>query len=312
MSGKYINPFTDFGFKKIFGEEANKDILRDFLNELLRDEQGDIKSINFKKNEHIGNLTLDRKAIFDIYCENERGEKFIVEMQKAKHNFFKDRSVFYSTFPIREQAKRGDWNYELNAVYTIAILDFVFDEDKDNNDKFLYKVKLSDIETQKVFYDKLTFIYIEMPKFRKSLAECKNHFERWLYILRNLEKFDRYPIELQEKIFEKLFGVAEVANLTPEQLDEYDESLKVYRDLKGCLDTAFDDGFNEAIKELTPQLEQERQRVEDEKQRAEEEKQRAEEAISQIKQQKQVMHNALQSLIDSGMNETDARKILNI
>jgi predicted transposase/invertase (TIGR01784 family) len=305
MSGKYINPFTDFGFKKIFGEEANKDILRDFLNELLREEQGDIKSINFKKNEHIGNLTLDRKAIFDIYCENERGEKFIVEMQKAKHNFFKDRSVFYSTFPIREQAKRGDWNYELNAVYTIAILDFVFDEDKDNNDKFLYKVKLSDIETQKVFYDKLTFIYIEMPKFRKSLAECKNHFERWLYILRNLEKFDRYPIELQEKIFEKLFGVAEVANLTPEQLDEYDESLKVYRDLKGCLDTAFDDGFNEAIKELTPQLEQERQR-------AEEEKQRAEAAISQIKQQKQVMHNALQSLIDSGMNETDARKILNI
>jgi predicted transposase/invertase (TIGR01784 family) len=298
MSGKYINPFTDFGFKKIFGEEANKDILRDFLNELLRDEQGDIKSINFKKNEHIGNLTLDRKAIFDIYCENERGEKFIVEMQKAKHNFFKDRSVFYSTFPIREQAKRGDWNYELNAVYTIAILDFVFDEDKDNNDKFLYKVKLSDIETQKVFYDKLTFIYIEMPKFRKSLAECKNHFERWLYILRNLEKFDRYPIELQEKIFEKLFGVAEVANLTPEQLDEYDESLKVYRDLKGCLDTAFDDGFNEAIKELTPQLEQERQR--------------AEAAISQIKQQKQVMHNALRSLIDSGMNETDARKILKI
>ena len=298
MSGKYINPFTDFGFKKIFGEEANKDILRDFLNELLRDEQGDIKSINFKKNEHIGNLTLDRKAIFDIYCENERGEKFIVEMQKAKHNFFKDRSVFYSTFPICEQAKRGDWNYELNAVYTIAILDFVFDEDKDNNDKFLYKVKLSDIETQKVFYDKLTFIYIEMPKFRKSLAECKNHFERWLYILRNLEKFDRYPIELQEKIFEKLFGVAEVANLTPEQLDEYDESLKVYRDLKGCLDTAFDDGFNEAIKELTPQLEQERQR--------------AEAAITQIKKQKQVMHNALQSLIDSGMNETDARKILNI
>ena len=307
--GKYINPFTDFGFKKIFGEEANKDILLDFLNELLREEQGEIKSISFKKNEHIGNVALDRKAIFDIYCENERGEKFIVEMQKAKHNFFKDRSVFYSTFPIREQAKRGDWNYELNAVYTIAILDFVFDEDKDNNDKFLYKVKLSDIETKKVFYNKLTFIYIEMPKFRKSLAECKTHFDRWLYILRNLEKFDRYPIELQEKIFEKLFGVAEVANLTPEQLDEYDESLKVYRDLKGCLDTAFDDGFddgfNKAIQELTPQLEQERQRTD-------KAKQRAEEAIEQLKKQEQVIHNALQSLIDGGMSKADARKILNI
>ena len=335
--GKYINPFTDFGFKKIFGEEANKDILLDFLNELLRDEQGEIKSINFKKNEHIGNVALDRKAIFDIYCENERGEKFIVEMQKAKHNFFKDRSVFYSTFPIREQAKRGDWNYKLNAVYTIAILDFVFEEDKNNQDKFFYKVKLSDIHTNKVFYDKLTFIYIEMPKFRKSLADCETHFERWLYVLRNLEKFDRYPVELQEKIFEKLFGVAEVANLSPEQLDEYDESLKVYRDLKGCLDTAFDDGFKEAIKELSPQLDQERRRVGAEKQRAKEadkrakvEKQRAEEADKRAKEEKrraeeadkrakeerqraeQVLQKALQAMLDNGISEADARNSLGL
>ena len=335
--GKYINPFTDFGFKKIFGEEANKDILLDFLNELLRDEQGEIKSINFKKNEHIGNVALDRKAIFDIYCENERGEKFIVEMQKAKHNFFKDRSVFYSTFPIREQAKRGDWNYKLNAVYTIAILDFVFEEDKANQDKFFYKVKLSDIHTNKVFYDKLTFIYIEMPKFRKSLADCETHFERWLYVLRNLEKFDRYPVELQEKIFEKLFGVAEVANLSPEQLDEYDESLKVYRDLKGCLDTAFDDGFKEAIKELSPQLDQERRRAGAEKQRAEAEKQRAKEADKRAKAEKQrakeadkrakeadkrakeekqraeqVLQKALQAMLDNGISEADARNSLGL
>ena len=328
--GKYINPFTDFGFKKIFGEEANKDILLDFLNELLRDEQGKIKSINFKKNEQIGNVALDRKAIFDIYCENERGEKFIVEMQKAKHNFFKDRSVFYSTFPIREQALRGDWNYELNAVYTIAILDFVFDEDREHLDKFLYKVKLSDIHTNKVFYDKLTFIYIEMPKFRKSLAECQTHFERWLYVLRNLEKFDRYPVELQEKIFEKLFGVAEVANLSPDQLDEYDESLKVYRDLKGCLDTAFDDGFQEATKELTPQIEQERQRAEkadkraaEEKQRAEEEKQRAEEekqramkadkrAADAAKRAERTFQKALQALIANGLSEDAAKKQLGL
>ena len=263
MSGKYINPFTDFGFKRLFGEEANKDILMDFLNELLREEQGEIKELTFKKSEQLGRQLVDRKAIFDIYCENEKGEKFIVEMQKAKHDFFKDRSVFYSTFPIREQAERGEWNYKLNAVYTIAILDFVFEEDKLDPDKMLYRVKLSDIETNKVFYDKLSFIYLEMPKFKKSLDECDNHFERWLYVLRNLEKIDKYPDALQEKIFKKLFGEAEIASLAPEELEEYDDSLKVYRDMKGCIDTAHSEGYQEAVEEMSHEL----QRVEQEKQK---------------------------------------------
>jgi len=126
---RYINPFTDYGFKKLFGEEPNKDLLLDFLNVLLQEEQGEIKSLTYLKNEHLGTGELDRKAIFDLYCENEKGEKFIVELQKTKQNFSKDRTVYYSTFPIREQAKRADWNYELKAVYTVAILDFVFDED---------------------------------------------------------------------------------------------------------------------------------------------------------------------------------------
>ena len=166
---KYVNPFTDFGFKKLFGEIPNKALLLDFLNELLKEEQGQITDLTYLKSEHVGDSTLDRKAIFDIYCENQRGEKFIVELQKAKQNFFKDRTLFYSTFPIREQAKRAEWNFELKAVYTIAILDFVFDEDKKEKHKFRYDVKLSDIETKKVFYDKLTFIYLERPKFNKSL-----------------------------------------------------------------------------------------------------------------------------------------------
>ncbi len=90
---KYINPFTDYGFKKIFSEEPNKDLLLDFLNELLYEEQGRIVSLTYLKNEHLSSSELDRKAIFDLYCENEKGEKFIVELQKAKQNFFKDRTL---------------------------------------------------------------------------------------------------------------------------------------------------------------------------------------------------------------------------
>lgn len=239
---RYINPFTDYGFKKLFGEEPNKDLLLDFLNVLLKEEQGEITDLTYLKSEHLGTSEIDRKAIFDLYCENERGEKFIVELQKTKQNFFKDRTVYYSTFPIREQAKRADWNYELKAVYTIAILDFVFDEDKSDLAKFRYDVKLTDTETKEVFYDKLTFIYLEMPKFNKTVDELETRFDKWLYVLRNLNRLDRVPEKLRERIFEKLFDAAEIAKFTPEQIRSYEDSLKFYRDLKNSLDTAKEEG----------------------------------------------------------------------
>jgi len=235
---KYINPFTDFGFKRLFGEEMNKDLLIDFLNEILKDQQGRIVDLSYLKTEQLGKSELDRKAIFDLYCENEKGEKFIVEMQKSKQNFFKDRSVYYSTFPIQEQAQKSDWNYELKAVYTIGILDFVFDSDKKENEKFRYDVKLQDVETNKTFYDKLTFIYFEMPKFEKQIDELETHFDKWFFVLKNLHKLDRLPENLQEKVFERVFEVAEIAKFTREEYRSYEDSLKYYRDLKNSLDTA--------------------------------------------------------------------------
>ncbi|MCC6723339.1 MAG: PD-(D/E)XK nuclease family transposase [Saprospiraceae bacterium] len=247
---KYINPFTDFGFKKLFGEEPNKDLLLDFLNELLKEQEGNIKELTYLKNEHLGAGDTDRKAIFDLYCENERGEKFIVELQKSKQNFFKDRTLYYATFPIQEQAKRADWNYELKAVYTVAILDFVFDDDKTERNKYRYDVKLTDTETCKVFYDKLTFIYLEMPKFDLEVDELETRFDKWLYVLKNLNRLDAIPDRLRERIFERLFEVAEVAKFSREELLSYEDSLKYYRDLKNSLDTAFEEGKVHGLRDV--------------------------------------------------------------
>lgn len=245
LKEKYINPFTDYGFKKLFGEEPNKDLLLDFLNELLKEEQGHITNLKYLKNEQIGIGELNRNAIFDLYCENEKGEKFIVELQKSKQKFFKDRTLYYSTFPIRDQAKRGDWIFELKAVYMIAILDFTFDEDKNEPNKYRYDVKLTDIETKKVFYDKLTFIYLEMPKFNKTIDELETRFEKWLYVLRNLNRLEKIPDKFREKIFEKLFEVAEIAKFTPEQERHYEGSLKYYRDLRATFITKYEEGIKE-------------------------------------------------------------------
>ncbi|NEO86737.1 MAG: PD-(D/E)XK nuclease family transposase [Spirulina sp. SIO3F2] len=246
---KYINPFTDYGFKKLFGEEPNKDLLLDFLNELLKEEQGKITTLKYIKNEQLGSTDLDRRAIFDLYCENEAGEKFIVELQKSKQRFFKDRALYYSTFPIREQAPKNDWDFQLSAVYLIAILDFVFDEDKDKPNKYRYDVKLTDIETCKVFYDKLTFVYLEMPKFTKTVEQLESRFEKWLYVLRNLPKIQEIPESLQEEIFTKLFEIAAIAKFSREELRSYENSLKYYRDLKNSMDTARDEGKAEGLTE---------------------------------------------------------------
>lgn len=130
----------------------------------------------------------------------------------------------------------------MKAVYTIAILDFVFEEDKNETGKYRYDIKLTDIETKKVFYDKLTFIYLEMPKFNKSIDELETRFDKWLYVLRNLNRLDKVPDKLREQIFEKLFETAEIAKFTPLEAQLYEDSLKYYRDLKNSLDTAKEEG----------------------------------------------------------------------
>ncbi|MCU0339372.1 MAG: Rpn family recombination-promoting nuclease/putative transposase, partial [Spirosomaceae bacterium] len=178
---------------------------------------------------------------FDIHCQAVSGEKIVVEMQKAKINFFKDRSLFYSTFPIREQAKRGEWNFKLTPIYLVAILDFQYDEQEERQ-KFLRSVSLKDQDGE-VFYDKLHFKFIQMPLFQKSENELETHFDKWIYFLKNLETFDSIPNILKEPIFDKAFEVAEVANMTAEQFEQYQESLMTYIEVKEVVKTAELDGL---------------------------------------------------------------------
>lgn len=173
LKEKYINPLTDFGFKKLFGSEPNKALLIDFLNQVLP-EKHRVKDLTYTKNEHLSSNFLDRKAIFDLYCIGQSGEHFIVELQKAQQNFFKDRSIYYASFPIQTQAKRGNWDYKLEPVYTVGILDFEFDDHKGNPD-VLHTVELKNQHCE-TFYKKLVFIYIELPKFKKKRSRTGNAF----------------------------------------------------------------------------------------------------------------------------------------
>lgn len=246
LKDRYVNPLTDFGFKKLFGTEPNKALLIDFLNQVLPERHW-IKELTYLKNEHLAGNDLDRKAIFDLYCTSESGERFIVELQKAKQNYFKDRSLYYASFPIQEQAKKGEWDYRLDPIYTVGILDFVFDDHRSENE-LLHVVELKNQRCE-VFYDKLKFIYIELPKFRKTEEELATHFDKWLYVFRYLSQLQDQPKVLQEKIFQKLFEAAEIARFTPKEREIYEDSLKYYRDIKNVVDTAREEGKEEGREE---------------------------------------------------------------
>ena len=235
---RYINPYTDFGFKKLFGEEGSKDLLIDFLNQLLPSYH-QIANVYFRNTENAPDTAMERKAVFDIYCIATTGERFIVEMQKAKVKYFKDRALFYTTYPIREQSEKGNWDFRLEAVYFIAILDFEYDEEEERR-KFRRDVCLKDQDGE-VFFDKLHFKFLQMPLFTKQEHELVTKFDKWCFFLKNLANFDHIPAILNEAIFQKAFHTAEVANLSPEQRERYEVSLLEYWDWYSVWQTAVEE-----------------------------------------------------------------------
>ncbi len=249
MEERYINPHTDFGFKRLFGSEFNKELLVSFLNAIFHGEQN-VRDVTYLNSEQLGDRLDARRAVFDVYCENDRGEKFIVEMQNVYQEFFKDRTVYYSTFPIREQAQRGgDWDFHLNAVYTIGLLNFNFAEGLANARRWHHEVKLMEVDTHEVFYDKLTYIYIEIPKFAKREDELVTMYDKWMYVLKNLSALMDRPAALQERVFTRLFEQAEISKFDAAELRYYEDSVNAYRDIVNAIKTAEKKKYAEGVAE---------------------------------------------------------------
>ena len=244
---RYINPYTDFGFKKLFGTEMNKDLLISFLNALLVGSEKEIEDVQYLNGENLGDGYGDRRSIFDVYCVAKNGSRFIVEMQKAEQAYFKDRSVYYATAPIRQQAPRGEWDYHLEDVYTVGILNFEFPNGEYPADSYRHEIKLKDVEDNHVFYDKLTFIYLEMPKFTKRESELETMFDKWMFVLHNLSRLLERPVALQDRVFQKLFDQAEIARYSESERRQYEESKKIFWDNYSTLKTAEEKGVKKGL-----------------------------------------------------------------
>jgi len=239
--GRFINPFTDFGFKFLFGREVEKELLIDFLNDLLVGEHV-ITDLNSEQQPEV---KTERGLIYDIYCVTDTGERIIVEMQNREQPYFKDRALFYLSRAITQQAKRGVWNFQLDAVYGVFFMNFVMD--KDIPSKIRTDVILSDRDTGKLFNSKFRQIFIELPNFNKEEDECENDFERWIYILKHMDTLDRMPFKARKAVFERLEKLASKANMTQEERAQYEEEWKVYNDYFNTLDFAEQKGVQKGL-----------------------------------------------------------------
>ncbi len=230
---KFINPFTDWGFKHIFGK---KEFLINFLNSLFEGEHV-ITDVRYLNNERLPEQIGMRKVIYDIFCETETGEHIIVEMQNRWQEHFQDRALYYMSKSIVSQGVRSaEWNYELTAVYGVFFTNFLLDKDK--TEHFCKDVMLIDRHTGKVFNPKFRQIYIEIPRFLKRKEDCDNFFEYWIYNLINMNKMNEISFKDKQEIFARLERVASQANLSEEERARYEEEWKIYNDYFNTIESA--------------------------------------------------------------------------
>ena len=241
---KFINPFTDVGFKRIFGQEINKDLLIDFLNSLLDGERR-VNDIRFLDKELLPAYAKDRSLIYDVYCTDDNGEQFIVEMQNREHVNFRERTLYYLSQAISRQGEKGvDWSFDLKAVYGVFFLNFNL---AGLPRKLRTDIVLCDRDTHEPFSDKMRYIFIELPSFVKAEGDCENDFERWIYVLKNMETLQRLPFKARKAVFEKLEEIVDIASMSKEDRLKYDESIKVYRDRMAIMAFERKQGFAEGM-----------------------------------------------------------------
>ena len=239
--GRFVNPFTDEGFKIVFGQEISKPLLLDFLNTLLEGEEH-IVDLTFSDKEQVTDYEDDRLLIYDVFCTTSDGEKIIVEMQNKKQGYFKKRSIYYLSRAISRQGEKGkEWRYDIKAVYFVAFMNFQLPD----LPGFRTDVALMDVKNKVVFSKDIRMTFLQLPLFTKEQEDCETYFEKWIYIFKNMNILERMPWAAQNAVFEKLGELAEVAHLGTAERDRYERSLKHYRDTIDVFETAKEDGYAE-------------------------------------------------------------------
>ena len=215
----FIDLLLDFAFKRMFGRETNKDILIDLLNTFIPGKN--IVDIIFLNNERTGKTKDSRNAVFDLFCITSSGEYIIIEVQRAAQEYLQTRGLFYVANAITDQSEKGkEFDFNCRETWFFCITDFIFDPDHEN--VIVHTIKSIELETGNFCHNLLNSIYLELPKFKKQITELETRQDKWLFILKNISSLKEIPLNLKgDQIFEKVFEVARVTNLTKKEMNAH-------------------------------------------------------------------------------------------
>lgn len=252
---RFVDPFTDVGFKIVFGKEnKSNEILRSFLNDLFHDQEDfdPIRTLRYLNNERSRERLDDRSVIYDILCETEQGHRFIVEMQRQSKPHFFGRAVYYVSRAIYEQGLKGankendDWNYDVIPVVGVFFCDFYV---KGLAHRLVQHLRLCDLATRQPVGNLMRYAFIQLPAFTKREEECHSEFDKWIYILKNMSTMQTIPFTSHRDVFDRLARISSVAALTPEERLQYDYDIKKARDYKEEMRQAREEGLQKGIAE---------------------------------------------------------------
>ena len=245
FNAKYVNPLSDWGFKRLFGTEMNKELLLEFLRGLFPERE--ISDIAYLKNERQNLSERERESVFDVVCTAAGGAQFVVEMQKRSQRYFRDRALYYAAHPIIEQGGRGSWDYRLKPVCVVGVLNFAMEHDYGDEqerwrDRLVHRYRLREDETGEIMNSKLEFLYLEVGAFRREVCGESPIIDKWMYALKNLSRLEERPAALRERVFARLFEAAKIAAYTKEERNQYENDMMNENDYRNTIDYARDEG----------------------------------------------------------------------
>lgn len=252
-----LNPKVDLAFKKLFGSEENKDLLKSMVNSILPPEE-QIHDIQMKNPYNLADYIEGKLSILDIKAVDHKGKWYDIEIQVEPLRYCGQKALFYWAKVFTEQLESGGMYSKLNKTIVISILDFIYFP---NDDRYHRIIAPRDIETQKKHagLDYMDLHFIELKKFNKDLREITTTLERWVTFLNNAYKYEKkkIPAELsKDKEVKKAIEKLDVMYLSEKERQYYDAAQKAARDSAGALMTAMEEGEKNKALEMAKTMKQ--------------------------------------------------------
>ena len=243
-SGKFIDLMMDTAFKSVFFKEENKHLFITLLNSIISDKV--IVDITHQNTLRSGFFFRSKRPVFDLYCETDDGSKIIVELQIKKQNDFADRTIYYSSFPIQQQIKSGASGYAMSPIYVVSIINFCLPHETPD-DRVIWSYSIREDENHELLSSSLHFIFVELEKFKKSIAELANNQDYALFCIKDGKALKEIPQQMMDTYMGDLLKAMQFEALSDRNKAKYLKEMLTKRDILGQIDYAKQEGLEEGI-----------------------------------------------------------------